>query len=242
MVQVRILSVNAGYFLGFDGTHRGYIREPHRVLRAEGKEESENMESFLHLVRSREPELVFLQEVDSGSLRTHQNQVEYLLRNLSDSFQIDFACKYRGLLRSAPVLRKLGNAVIHRGVEVRNHWLPAGRKSLVQEIVKDNFNVYSVHLATLGQWARRRQLRKLSGILEEEYIIAGDHNFHKGEKEIKYMKDLLSCEIERPGPTFPAENPDQELDLAAHSTDIDIEVKKLGNSFSDHQPIEIQIN
>lgn len=87
-----------------------------------------------------------------------------------------------------------------------------------------------------------KELRELAE-KRDNFVIAGDMNAFKREKEIKELEQVLGREIIRPGKTFPACDPTEELDLIASSENITVENSNiLEESFSDHKPITFEIH
>lgn len=241
---MKVLSVNAGYFLGFDGSHKDYFVNPLRTVWADRDVEMNAINEFQELVESVNPDVVLLQEVDSGSFRSSiENQMD-LIADKNPEFDWRYQCKYRGLVfQNTPVLKNMSNMVGVDDSKVINHRLDNGRKNLVQEIVLNDFNIFSVHLATFSKRIREKQLHEIKKLAEgKDSVISGDFNFHNsGEKE--RAENILGVDIKSPGPTFPAKNPSQKLDLVAHTDNVEIDgVKELGNRFSDHRPISFNID
>lgn len=176
---MKIISFNVGYFLGYDGTHSQYLRHPKKVFRSDPKEDKKNLDDFVDLIQSEDPDVVAAQEIDNGSIRSSfGNQVDYLSEKLE--YKISFNSKYSSILANMPLTRNLGNSLIYNEGEVITHRLRAGQKNLVQELKLDGFSLFSVHLATFGQWSRRRQIRNLSNTVKnrDSFVIAGDWNTH----------------------------------------------------------------
>lgn len=209
-------------------------------------EEKRNLEKFVEILKSENPDLVLMQEVDGGSVRTRTSgQQHYISEKIPDEFKIEFHSKYRGkIFPRLPLLRHMGNSVIYRNGEVKNHRIGTGRKCLVQEIKMEELSIFSLHLATFFSRLRRKQLEEIEQIAEqrENYILAGDLNFHKSRKEIQDLEEQLGQKVKSPGKTFPAAEPSQRLDLVTSSEGIQIkDLKELGNKFSDHRPVKFSI-
>lgn len=241
---MKVLSVNAGYFLGYDGSHTDYFLNPLRSVRVDPDVERNSVNEFQELIDSVNPDAVLLQEVDSGSFRSSlENQIDQISDEAS-KFNWIYECKYRGLVfPNTPVLKNMSNAVGIQGKNVVGHRLNHGRKNLVQEIVLEDYSLFSVHLATFSKRVRRKQIHEIRDLVEDKNsVISGDFNFHNsGEKE--RAEKVLGMDIKSPGPTFPAKNSSQRLDLVAHTDSLEAaEVEELGNRFSDHRPIRFNID
>lgn len=243
---MKVLSFNTGYFLGYSGTYQEYLTDPLKGVKG-SRNEYDNLQEFIDLVESEDPDFVLAQEVDGGSIRTNtSNQHAYLKDKLPEKYSSSFDTKYRGFLfPHAPMLRYMGNSVFFKQGAAEKHSLSIGRKNLVQEIRVNDLSIFSLHLSTLGGWVRKRQIKEISRILEnrERYVLAGDLNLHKGRKELDYLEKTLGIPVHSPGKTFPAGNPDRKLDLVANSTEIRVEnLQDLGERFSDHRPISFEID
>lgn len=241
---MKVLSFNTGYFLDYDGTYRDYLRRPWKGV-VGSKTERRNMESFCELVDSVDPDAALLQEVDGGSARSSfDGQQDYIREKLSN-FNTAFHQKYRGrLFPHLPMLRYMGNSLFYRKGKVKRHRLSIGRKNLVQELKLDELSIFSLHLSTFGGWVRRRQLEEIHKIAEkrDNYVLAGDLNFHKGRREIEYLEKLLGQKVHSPGKTFPAEEPARKLDLVTASEGLRIEnLEMMDETFSDHRPIRFEV-
>ena len=60
MSNVNALSVNAGYFLGYDGSHTDYFMNPLRSVRADPDVERNALNEFQDLLDSVNPDAVLL--------------------------------------------------------------------------------------------------------------------------------------------------------------------------------------
>lgn len=241
---MKILSFNTGYFLGYTGTPFDYLKNPLRSVTG-SKTEHDNIDEFLEIVESEEPDVILAQEVDGGSIRTNtDNQHEYISNQMPKKYSSKFDNKYRGsLFPRAPMLRYMGNSIFFNQGTAEKHSLSIGRKNLVQEIKLDEFSIFSLHLSTFGKWIRKRQIEEVAQIAKsrEDYIIAGDLNLHRGAKERNYLEKKLENSVYSPGKTFPAGSPTRKLDLVASSDNIGIDnLQELGNRFSDHRPISFE--
>lgn len=156
---MKVLSFNTGYFLGYSGKYREYLTKPHVSLIGRGNEQ-DYLDDFVTLVESEEPDIILNQEIDGGSFRSRSsNQASAIRKKLSDNFDLTYGKKYRGqVFPRFPVLRFMGNSLIHKKGNVENHYLDSGRKGLVQELKLKNTSVFSVHLATFGKRTRKKQI------------------------------------------------------------------------------------
>lgn len=191
-------------------------------------------------------DIVALQEVDAGSLRTQfVNQVAYLAEqggfphwhHQQNRFIGKFAAHSNGLLAKHPV-----EHVVH-------HSLPGrikGRGALQATFGRgeQQLLVLSVHLA-LSPQARRKQLNYISQLLVNypHFVIMGDMNCSPEQAAQEFDKHGLEVVASNNlRPTFPRWNPKHHFDqiwVSKNINIIDCQVMNLG--VSDHLPISIEI-
>ena len=191
-------------------------------------------------------DLVGLQEIDGGSLRTSFiDQIEYL----ADEAQFPFW--YRQVNRNLGKLAQHGNGVLSRlrPARVVEHKLPGlpGRGAVIVEMdLSDGalLGVCILHLA-LGWRARSRQLRYIAQLTERYpyLVVMGDFNCGCRSRSLRQLvreSDLrgLDCELK----TFPSWQPKRSLDhiLVSHTLRI-LDVEVLDYPLSDHLPLSMTI-
>lgn len=242
---MKILSLNTGYFLGYTGTPTHYALHPGRAVIGR-RHETRAIDEFVTLVYDTEPDIVLLQEVDTGSIRTRtRGQMQYIAQRCLDDYTAHTARKYGNtVIARLPMLRHMANGVLYRQGSVKDYYLDRGVKSLVQEVQVDDVSVFSVHLARFGTWARKHQLQELCCLAadREHSIIVGDFNALTGTAEADILRERAGFSIACPGSTFPARRPAYPLDFAAASSDLSIQCTKLDNTISDHAPILVTVD
>jgi endonuclease/exonuclease/phosphatase family metal-dependent hydrolase len=242
---MKILSFNAGYFLGYDGSRKDYLCNPLKgLVGTRQKYEKKRISKFQSILEEHDIVVILAQEVDQGSMRSRINgQIELLNSSNDDNYSMNSQVKYSGLLGSLPLLGGLSNGILYKKGVIENHYLQDGKKSLVQILNLDDIRILSVHLARLSSEMRMKQLEEINEIIpdEEDFLVAGDFNFHQGEKEITEACDILDCEAITAGATFPSSNPDKTLDLGLISRGIEAQIKVLDKQISDHRPILIEL-
>lgn len=239
---MKVLSLNAGYFLGFDGTLRDYVQHPLRAVVGNTIESSLSVEKFNMLIEDVDPDAVLLQEVDQGSIRSSKEAVpKSLVSQLSNEFSVYPRTKYGGIVGDLPFAGKMSNSILTKNGAVKNHFLDNGTKNLVQELSLNGLSIFSVHLSRFGRNVRENQIKEISEIAERRnnHIVAGDFNFMK-QSEINRAEEILGQKVS-PGKTFPAKNPGKALDMAFKSGDISVKAESLDKSISDHRPIIIEV-
>lgn len=212
----------------------GYLRSSRRVLDGIGS-----------YIRSEDPDLVGLIEVDTGSVRSSLvNQAEYLARLLGH--YTVYECKYgiSSLQTQLPIVRKQANAILAapRVTGERFHYFPTGIKRLIIEIELEDVCVFLVHLS-LKYRHRQEQLRHLHDLVRatrKPVIVAGDFNTFTGTHELfLFMRATgLRSANESGLASFPARVPQFELDFVLVSPEIDILDFRIPDvRLSDHRPV-----
>ncbi|NJN45183.1 MAG: EEP domain-containing protein [Candidatus Competibacteraceae bacterium] len=203
----------------------------------------ENLDGIAQLIP--DYDIVALQEVDTGSLRSgFVNQAKYLAERGG------FQCVMDQANRRIGVISQHSNAVLSRirPTQVIEHKLPGlpGRGVLQTTFGSgaDNLQVIVLHLA-LGRRSRMRQIAFLADTIREycHVIVMGDLNCRSDSREMKML--LRSAQLCEPEPglhTFPSWRPDRQLDHILVSPTIQVEkVSVLAHTFSDHLPISMQV-
>ncbi len=207
------------------------------------RERISNLNHIAKLIHSYD--LVGLQEVDSGSLRTgFLDQTEYLAQ------RAEFPYWYRQVNRSLGKIAQHSNGVLSR-IQPRcvdEHKLPGlrGRGAMLVELQtnREPLLVCIMHLA-LGKRARRLQLAYISELVSEysQLVVMGDFNCGAQSRELRELvySTHLQLPIEEMN-TFPSWRPSHKFDhilisdsLLLKKTDV------LAHTHSDHLPISVEI-
>ncbi len=209
------------------------------------KDSRNNISKITDFIKSMDPDIVGLVEVDTGSIRTGGvNQVELMADSLGhfSSYQ----CKYgEGSLNNRlPIIRKQGNAFLAapRVQGERFHYFDTGIKRLIIELELDDLAVFLVHLS-LKYRHRHYQLRHLHGLIkacDKPVIVAGDFNTFWGEHEIYLFMEAagLRSANEHSLPSYPSRAPRKELDFILVSKGIEISGFEIPDiTLSDHLPL-----
>jgi endonuclease/exonuclease/phosphatase family metal-dependent hydrolase len=212
----------------------GYLRSNARVL-----------EGITHFIKSHDPDIVGLVEVDTGSIRSRRvNQAEAIADSLGH-YSI-YQCKYgtSSFNNLVPIVNKQANAFLAapRVRGERFHYFDTGIKKLIIELELDELCVFLVHLS-LKFRHRHAQLRHLFDLVKgssKPVIVAGDFNTFWGDNEILLFMEasgLKSANRERL-PSYPARRPRMELDFILHTRGIEIDAFSIpAVTFSDHRPL-----
>jgi endonuclease/exonuclease/phosphatase family metal-dependent hydrolase len=237
---MRLLLYNIRYATGTGAAFHlpvpgaGYLRSNPRVL-----------DGITRFIKSIDPDIVGLIEVDTGSIRTGLvNQAEVIAASLGH--YSTYQCKYgeASLNSLMPIVRKQANAFLAapRVEGERFHYFDTGIKRLIIELELDELCVFLVHLSVKFRH-RHAQLRRLFELVKQTnkpVIVAGDFNTFWGEHEMALFMEatgLRSANDQRL-PSYPARRPRMELDFILYSRGIEIEAFSVPNvTFSDHRPL-----
>jgi endonuclease/exonuclease/phosphatase family metal-dependent hydrolase len=239
---MRLLLYNIRYAVGGGASMRmhmplpgaGYVLGNQSVLPA-----------IAQFIKSIDPDIVGLIEVDTGSIRSRNvNQAEKLADDLGMNSSYETKYGQKSFNQLLPIVRKQGNAFMaaSRVHGETFHYFDTGIKRLIIELEMDDYAIFLVHLS-LKYRHRHLQLRHLYDLIQETRkpaVVAGDFNTFWGENEIYlFMKaaGLRSANVDS-RPTYPSRAPRKELDFILYQdgirvTEFDVPDVKL----SDHLPL-----
>lgn len=240
--RLRMLSFNIQ--VGINTQHyRHYVtRSWQHVLPSQRR--NENLDQIAYLLR--EFDLVALQEVDGGSIRSgYINQTEYLAR------KGHFPYWYHQLNRDLGRFAQHSNGFLCRAnpQQVEDHKLPGrlpGRGAIVVRLGNEEEHIIIVmmHLS-LSQRSRNRQLSYICDLIAEHkhIVLMGDMNTHaeqlleKTPLRYGHLRPVHNGEF-----TFPSWRPSRSIDHILVSDKIKInEVNVLNKRLSDHLPVAVEI-
>ncbi|WP_444996579.1 endonuclease/exonuclease/phosphatase family protein [Aliikangiella sp. IMCC44359] len=240
--RLKLLSYNIQVGIG-SHSYKDYVMQSWRHILPDSKRQ-------IHLANiaqwMADFDIVALQEVDAGSLRTQfVNQVAFLAQkggfphwhHQQNRHLGKFAAHSNGLLTKHPV-----EHIVH-------HKLPgriAGRGALQANFGKGEHQllVLSLHLA-LSPQARKKQLTYICELLAAYpyYVIMGDMNCDHKQAAKEFNKSGLDVTVgNNIQPTFPRWNPKHHYDqiwVSSNLRIVDCQVMELG--VSDHLPIMMEI-
>jgi len=203
------------------------------------------LDEITGFIKSKDPDIVGLIEVDMGSMRTGRiNQADQIARALGHFSA--YACKYgeESVNQYLPILRKQGNAFLAapRIEGERFHYFAQGIKRLIIELELDELAIFLVHLS-LKYRHRHFQLRHLYELVRQStkpVIVAGDFNTFWGENEIFLFKEAAGLRSANQSglPSYPSRSPRMELDFILYSQGIEVNNFEIpAVVFSDHLPL-----
>jgi endonuclease/exonuclease/phosphatase family metal-dependent hydrolase len=223
-----------GWKIHFPVPFSGYLRHTSR-----------NFSQIAEFIKSVNPDITGLIEVDSGSFRSNRNNQARLIAEEIQHHHI-FGNKYSGhsMVRKLPLFNKQGNAFLtNQDIRsLRFHYFNHGFKRLVIEAELAEFTTFVVHLS-LQYRHRQEQLRDLYTLVREAgkpVIVAGDFNVFRGEKELAEFlgaTGLLNANAAGQ-PSHPSRAPRRQLDFILHSPEIEayrFEAPRV--PYSDHIPL-----
>jgi len=256
---MKLLSVNAGYLLDYDGSLSGYALRPHRAMVGSETAERRATERLVDVVADETPDVVCLLEVDQGSVRTATDgQVDHIAASLAErglDYDARADTKYgdEGVIAGLPVLAHLSNGVLVReGLDatVTAHHLDKGPKRLVTEVRFPDLSVFGVHLAMSGR-GRRRQLEEIAALVadRDRVVVCGDFNAYDGLDAVESILGEVGLALHDPGETVPPRPLDgivtetRTLDLFLTSPDVTVSrCAVIPVQVSDHRPVVIEFD
>jgi endonuclease/exonuclease/phosphatase family metal-dependent hydrolase len=200
---------------------------------------------IVDFIKSVDPDIIGLLEVDSGSYRSEKNnQAETIARELQHYHIYHSKYADTSMVQKIPVLNKQGNAIL-TNLEIdsqRCHYFRDGVKRLVLELELKDFTIFLVHLS-LKYRHRQYQLQDLLEMIKDvkkPLIVAGDFNVLWGDRELALFlaaSGLITANGEG-HPSHPSRSPRRQLDYIFHSPDIrtaDFNIPRI--KLSDHAPL-----
>ncbi|MCF8055038.1 MAG: endonuclease/exonuclease/phosphatase family protein [Desulfocapsa sp.] len=205
---------------------------------------------IVSFIRSVEPDVIALVEVDSGSYRSHKTCQAEVIAKALDHFHV-VGTKYGGgsMANRIPLLNKQGNGLLTNQpiVTHRFHYFNEGVKRLVIEVELEEVAIFLVHLS-LKYKHRQQQLEHLHRMLSHStkpVIVAGDFNTFGGIREVQLFlaaTGLVNANL-RGLPSHPSHAPKRHLDFILHSPELDVSNFSIPCiHLSDHAPLICDFN
>jgi len=204
-----------------------------------------NLRRIINFIRSVDPDIVGLIEVDSGSYRSGKScQAEEIARSLGYNYVAEIKYSGHSLAQRVPILKKQSNALLTRKrIHGYNfHYFKEGVKRLIIQTELDEAVIFLVHLS-LKYRHRQHQLEHLHSLVkktDKEVIVAGDFNTFFGKRELKLFmaaSNLLNANTLNL-PSHPSHSPYRQIDFILHSPGIRITNFYIPDvRLSDHSPL-----
>ncbi len=223
--EIRVLSYNIHHGRGTDGTI--------------------NLARTARAIRSAEPDLVALQEVDIETERSGGvNQIVALAQRTGMAYVFGDNLDYQG--------GDYGNAILFDLpiTSHENHRLPnlngPPRRSALEAVVTaagTPVGFVSAHLDYQDEENRLGEVRAINQLLEASdhpMILAGDINALFGSETIQLLESAWMNTVAEARFTFPAEDPERQIDyVMVHPADRwEVkEVRVIDSTASDHRPL-----
>jgi endonuclease/exonuclease/phosphatase family metal-dependent hydrolase len=240
--RIKLLSYNVQAGIS-TGRYRHYITRSWKHVLPHAQRFS-NLDSVAKLVR--DYDIVGLQELDAGSLRSNNiNLTQYLSEKADMPFWSDQTNRRIGRFAS----HSIGLLSRFHPQEIIEHRLPGripGRGALFIRYGSkhDSLVVLILHMA-LGRRARLRQFDYISDIVNEyrHVIVMGDLNCHSQSAEMDHLIERTMMSEQMHGMcTFPSWRPHRNIDHILVTPTLQVDhVKALNFSLSDHLPVEMHI-
>lgn len=238
---LRLLSYNIQ--AGIDtAQYRDYLTKGWKHV-LPSRQRIQNLDQIAHMLRGFD--MVGLQEVDSGSLRTgFLDMTEYLARRSG------YAHWYRQINRNMGMIAQNSNGFLSQ-VEpgaVTNYRLPPGngRGAMLVEFGhgQNALRICSLHLG-LTRRVRRLQLDFIGELIgnSRHLVVMGDLNAGCESAELRHFIDNNGLrETACTQPTFPSWRPVRRIDhiLVSHALKVR-DARVLDYPLSDHLPISVEL-
>jgi len=238
--RLRLLSFNIQAAIGTQHFHQ-YITHSWRHLVAH-RDSVRNLERIAAVVR--EYDVVALQEVDAGSLRSgFVNQLRHIAEHA------EFPWWHQQVNRNFGQLGQFSNGMLSRFAPhtIEDHRLPGppGRGAIVAHYGSSPHAlvVASLHLS-LGERVRNSQLEYVCRLLEayDHVVIMGDLNLRAEQLRHTPLARLRLQDVTETLLTYPSWKPDRHIDHILVSPSLQVErVEVLDHVLSDHRPVAMEL-
>jgi len=204
-----------------------------------------NLKKIVDFIKSVNPDIIGLIEVDSGSFRSEKNnQAEGIAWELQHDHIYQSKYPASSMARKVPLLNKQGNAMLTNQeiISQKFHYFREGVKRLVIELELTDISVFLVHLSIKFRH-RQYQLQDLHTMINKEekpVIVAGDFNVFWGDRELQLFLAATGLKNANGNgqPSHPSRAPRRQLDYIFHSPEIKINDFQIPQvKFSDHTPL-----
>ncbi len=209
------------------------------------KKTTANLQRIISFIRTVDPDIIGLVEVDSGSYRSSNFcQAERIANDLGYDFVVETKYSSNSIVQRVPIIRQQSNALLSRLsiIKCDLHYFSQGVKRLIIEAELEQVVVYIVHLS-LKYRHRQNQLEQLYSLVKnskKEIIIAGDFNTFWGSRELRLFLAATGLKnANREGsPSHPSHAPHRQIDFILHSQGIHIDSFSIPDiQLSDHSPL-----
>lgn len=204
-----------------------------------------NLQRIINFIRTIDPDIVGLIEVDSGSYRADRAcQAKAIAQKLNYNYVVETKYKQNSLVQRVPILNQQSNALLTKKKihDHTFHFFKEGVKRLIIKTELENSVIFLVHLS-LKFRHRQHQLEHLHHLVkktDKEVIVAGDFNTFFGNRELKLFmaaSNLSNANVMNL-PSHPSSSPQRQIDFILHSPGIHIDNFYIPDvRLSDHSPL-----
>ncbi len=209
------------------------------------KKTGNKLDQIVSFIRSVNPDIIGLVEVDAGSYRSQKTcQVAAIASELDHYHIVETKYGEKSMANRVPVLNKQANGVLCREIILSHHfhYFEEGFKRLVIEVELPDVVIFIVHLS-LKFKHRQQQLEHLHRIVSKStkpVIVAGDFNTFNGDREISLF--LAAANLVNANhaslPSYPSHAPKKNLDFIFHSPQLMVSNFSIPDiRLSDHAPL-----
>jgi endonuclease/exonuclease/phosphatase family metal-dependent hydrolase len=237
---LRLLSFNVQAGIGTQRLHQYVTHSWRHVVVHPGSRS--NLDRIADVVR--DYDIVALQEVDAGSLRSgFINQVHHIAQ------RAEFPWWHQQVNRNLGRFGQFSNGMLSRFAPhtVEDHRLPGppGRGAMVARYGNPNnpLVVVGLHLA-LGERVRNRQLDYVCELVNrhEHVVIMGDLNLSQEKLRHSPLARLQLQDLGAPLPTYPSWRPEKHIDHILVTPSLRVErMEVLDCTLSDHRPLAMEL-
>ena len=238
--RLRLLSFNIQAGIGTQKFHQ-YVTHSWRHI-VPHRNSVSNLDHIADVVR--DYDIVALQEVDSGSLRSgFVNQLRHIAQ------RAEFPWWHQQVNRNLGALGQFSNGMLSRFSPhtIEDHRLPGppGRGAVIARYgnPESPLVIVGLHLA-LGERVRNRQLDYVCDLVakEKHVVIMGDLNLPADRLRHSPLGRLGLQDVTEPLLTYPSWRPDRHIDHILVTPSLRIEhIEVLDCTLSDHRPVAMEL-
>ncbi len=204
-----------------------------------------NLRRIINFIRTIDPDIIGLIEVDSGSYRSSKScQAKEIAEILGYNYVAEVKYSHKSLAQKVPILKQQSNALLTRK-RIHDHTFHYFKEGVKRLIIKTELKETAIFLVHLSLKYRHRQnqleyLHTLVKRTEKEVIVAGDFNTFFGNRELKLF--LAASNLKNANllnlPSHPSHSPQRQIDFILHSSGIQIDNFYIPDvRLSDHSPL-----
>jgi endonuclease/exonuclease/phosphatase family metal-dependent hydrolase len=209
------------------------------------KHTRDNLDQIIAFIRSVNPDVIGLVEVDSGSYRSDKHcQAEMIADQLGYTPIVETKYANNSIACRVPVLKLQSNALLTKEKVIHHsfHYFEEGIKRLVIQVELEKVVIFIVHLS-LKYRHRQNQLEYLHQLVKDitkPFIISGDFNTFWGSRELELflaatgLKNANTSNI----PSHPSHSPHRQIDFILYSRELQVNNFQIPDvRLSDHAPL-----